>query len=253
MTERNWFALKHKEHVARALERQLDYQERKAERLRDNEKSALASMMRASLNVRKQLEEIKLISLDSKILEVGSGAHGLIFSFGKEFSVGIDPLAVEYAHLFPLWQRKAQTIAALGEQLPFADASFDVVLSDNVIDHAEKPFVIVEELARVLTSGGLLYFTVSVHHPFYSLASDVYGISRALGLRFEISPLADHTVHLTAKKVRKVLVKLPFQIVKEQVRYNSVRNLRIKYFGESLKRVFFKNVLFEAIAVKVNY
>ena len=30
---------------------------------------------------------------------------------------------------------------------------------------------IVRELARILVSGGLLYFTVNVHHPVYAVAA----------------------------------------------------------------------------------
>ena len=63
--------------------------------------------------------------------------------------------------------------------------SFDIVLCDNVVDHAEDPRRIVEEICRVLTPGGLLYFTVNVHHPFYHVAATLHAGWRALGLPFE--------------------------------------------------------------------
>src|SRR3712207_7148876 len=50
-----------------------------------------------------------------------------------------------YAVLFPAWQGRARTIAAGGEALPFDDGAFDVVLCDNVVDHATNPRRIVEE------------------------------------------------------------------------------------------------------------
>jgi hypothetical protein len=58
----------------------------------------------------------------------GSGAHGLVFFFGAMRGVGVDPLAADYATLFPAWQPRARTVAAAGERLPFGDASFEVVL-----------------------------------------------------------------------------------------------------------------------------
>ena len=65
---------------------------------------------------------------------------GLIFFFGTTRGVGCDLLSWDYAALFPAWQGRARTIAAAGERLPFADASFDIVLScDNVVDQAKVP------------------------------------------------------------------------------------------------------------------
>ena len=123
----------------RALERQLAYQRAKAERVRGHEVELMASMAARSAEVRARLDRVGPIVPNARVLEVGSGAHGLIFFFEGAERVGVDPLADEYRALFPAWQERAQTVAAFGEQLPFTDASFDVVLCDNVVDHAERP------------------------------------------------------------------------------------------------------------------
>src|SRR4051812_3506104 len=149
----------------RARERQLDYQRAKAASARGHEAEYVAAMRARSARVRDKLERVRAVPDDARVLEVGSGAHGLVFFFGTTRGVGVDPLADEYAALFGAWQQRVRTIAAAGEHLPFADASFDVVLCDNVVDHAEDPPAIVRELARVLAAGGLLFFTVNVHHP----------------------------------------------------------------------------------------
>lgn len=245
-----WLTKKHEKRAARALERQREYQAKKSRALNGNEKSAVISMMQRSQHVKKLVEAVKPFSADARILEVGSGAHGLIFEWGARFAVGVDPLAVEYAEYFPHWQRKVFTIAAGGEALPFADASFDVVLSDNVIDHAEKPLQIIEELVRVLQPGGVLYFTVNVHHPFYAAASGIYGVYKSFGMPFEITPFADHTVHLTTEKVDGAFAKLPLEIVQRTVRQIDSGSVAARHAGDKLKRVFFKNALFELIAVR---
>ena len=211
-------------------------------------------MRERSAAVRARLEAVQPIPATARALEVGSGAHGLIFHFEAARKVGVDPLADEYRTLFPAWQGRAETVAAFGEHLPFEDGSFDVVLCDNVVDHAESPRAIVEELARVLVPGGLFYFTVNVHHPLYHLASLAHSAWRSIGVPFEITPFADHTVHLTLGAARRLLKGLPLRIVEErntveQTRRDA-RTLQMRHIGDALKRWFFKNARWEMIAVR---
>ena len=238
----------------RALSRQLEYQNMKATRVRAREADVIAAMSLASQRVRSMLEEVKSVQPDARVLEVGSGAHGLIFSFGARSGVGLDPLAVHYALLFPRWQRKAATVAAVGESLPFADGSFDIVLSDNVVDHAERPAKIVAEIARVLAPAGLVYFTVNVHHPFYAIASTLHNWWNMLGISYEITPFADHTVHLTLDGARRLFNGLPLNVLQERVYLTEakemVRRSPPRHAGDRIKRIFFKNALFEVVAVR---
>jgi len=236
----------------RALERQLQYQQKKAQQLRGREEEVIAAMQRSSRRVRDLLARFGTISEDARVIEVGSGAHGLIFCFGARLGVGIDPLAVSYRKLFPHWQTQATTIAAAGEQLPFRDQSFDVVLCDNVVDHAESPARIVAELARILKRDGLLYFTVNVHHPLYAVAASVHSGWRAAGVPFEIGPFADHTTHLTVTAANKLFARLPLQILSEKTNLDETRargrTQPPRHAGDRLKRVFFKNALYEVVA-----
>jgi len=239
----------------RALERQLAYQERKAEHVRGREDEIVNAMKRSSQRVRELLEAVQPISADARVIEVGSGAHGLIFYFGSGLGIGVDPLAVSYGRLFPNWQRSAQTVAACGESLPFADRSFDVVLCDNVVDHAESPKKIVGELARVLAPGGLLYFTVNIHHPVYSVAAGLHSSWRAIGVPYEVGPFADHTIHLTLEAATSLFDKLPLQILSSKSNIDEARAKACKqpprHIGDRLKRVFFKNALYEVVARRI--
>src|SRR5687768_7263065 len=146
----NWSERKRHERGRRALERQLDYQEKKAAAIGEHEDELVRTNFLRSQQVRQRLEAVRPLKDTDRVLEVGSGAHGLIFGLANKFGIGVDPLAVHYKRLFPKLQSDARTLAAIGEQLPFADAAFDVVLSDNVIDHAERPLAIVDEIVRVL-------------------------------------------------------------------------------------------------------
>ena len=256
MAERNGQAETAKRRRARrALERQLDYQRAKAARARGHEQDYVEAMRQRSARVREKLESVRAIPPDARVLEVGSGAHGLVFFFGTERGVGCDPLACDYAALFPAWQHRARTIAAAGERLPFADASFDVVLCDNVVDHAEDPAAIARELARVLAPGGLLYFTVNFHHSVYSAAARLHSAWNAAGLGLEIGPFADHTVHLTLDGARSLFDNLPLRVIDESGNVSdakrAARQRPPRHAGDRLKRLFFKNALYELVAERI--
>lgn len=252
-TGSGWFERNLDLRARRALERQLDYQQHKAAGLGDDDDLGRTIFLRAQ-QIRQKISAVRPVSNTDKVLEVGSGAHGLVFGFGNSFGVGIDPLAVHYKRLFPRWQINSATAAAIGEQLPFADDSFEIVLSDNVIDHARDPISIVDEIVRVLKPGGVLYFTVNVHHPFYELASRAHGLWNAAGLKLELSAFADHTVHFTEDRISKAFLQRPVDMIirsstvaETKKSQRSAKNLRPHAI---LKKLFFKNALFELIAVK---
>ena len=251
-----WFDKKRRERGRRALERQLEFQERKAVGIAETSDELAHTIFLRSQAIRQRLNAIRPLTDAEKVLEVGSGAHGLIFGFAANLAIGVDPLAVDYKRLFPRWQQDSKTIAAIGEQLPFDDGAFDIVMSDNVIDHAEDPEKILHEIIRVLRPGGLLYFTVNIHHPVYDLASRLHGAWNAVGLRLELSAFADHTVHFTEQRIREIFSRLP--LAEPSIRTTVIetkaafKKLRPTHPEILLKRLFFKNALFEATAIRAN-
>ncbi len=251
----NWGESTRRKLAQRALARQLAYQQRKAEHLRGREDDVISAMMRSSRRVRDTLEGFQPIKPEARVIEVGSGAHGLIFYFGSPHGIGVDPLAVSYRNLFPRWQNCAPTVAAVGESLPFPDQSFDVVICDNVVDHAESPAQIVRELVRILGHGGLLYFTVNVHHPVYAVAAGVHSTWRAVGVPYEVGPFADHTKHLTLEAAERLFNGLPLQLLSAKSNVDEARARARKqpprHVGDRLKRVFFKNALYEVVARRI--
>jgi SAM-dependent methyltransferase len=247
-----WLDSSRRKLAERALERQLAYQQGKAEHLRGHEEEVISAMTRSSRRVRELLETFQPIEADARVIEVGSGAHGLIFHFGAQHGIGVDPLAVSYKSFFPRWQNCAPTVAAVGESLPFQDRSFDVVLCDNVVDHAESPSGIVRELVRILKPGGLLYFTVNVHHAVYAVVAGVHSTWRAAGVSYEVGPFADHTTHLTIEAAECLFQGLPLRVLSSKSNIDEAkaraRKKPPRHVGDRLKRLFFKNALYELVA-----
>ena len=249
---RRWLDDARRLQARRALVRQLASQERKARAVAGREEQVAGLLVERWERVRHRLERVRPGCTGSLLVEVGSGAHGLVFGRRDGPAVGVDPLAARYATLFPAWQRSVPTVAAAGEHLPFGNGSFGVVLCDNVVDHAERPEAIVAEMARILAPGGLLYFTVNVHHRLYGIVSSAHRAWNAAGIRFEIKPFADHTVHLSPAQARALFDGGPLRIRWEQIHMAEARERASRRPLWSLRdlpgRLFFKNALFEMIA-----
>jgi len=60
------------------------------------------------------------------------------------------------------------------EDLPYANGSFDLVLSDQVLEHTEQPFVAMREAARVLKPGGLMAHTTCFLNPVHDDPGDYW-------------------------------------------------------------------------------
>lgn len=56
-------------------------------------------------------------------------------------------------------------VAGIGEQLPFRDASFDLVICTQVLSYASSPSQVLAEIQRVLKPGGILYLTAPAIFP----------------------------------------------------------------------------------------
>jgi len=108
---------------------------------------------------------------DKLVLDVGCGLGGKLRFYAKEGAarvVGVDlrfQSALAAAQLAESDSSITSTAVADGARLPFADNSFDLVVSVNVLEHVADPEAMLDECRRVLRYRGrlLLHFP-----PFYS-------------------------------------------------------------------------------------
>lgn len=63
-------------------------------------------------------------------------------------------------------------------RLPFADASFDAVLCNQVLEHVSEPAALVGELARVLRPGGVLLLTTPQTWGLHHVPHDYFRFTR---------------------------------------------------------------------------
>jgi ubiquinone/menaquinone biosynthesis C-methylase UbiE len=103
----------------------------------------------------------------ASILEVGCGQGWLLKDTGEAHPnarlVGIDmrPEALEFAReLVP----RGEFLLQDAHELPFDDASFDLVICSDVLEHVENPAAVVGEIRRV--SRGFAVIAVP-HEPFF--------------------------------------------------------------------------------------
>lgn len=72
-----------------------------------------------------------------------------------------------YVNLDVVRHPSMTTVAGDGHFLPFRDNCFDIILCEAVIEHCKKPWIVVEELFRVLKKGGFIYVDAAFMQPLH--------------------------------------------------------------------------------------
>ncbi len=135
---------------------QLDFDRRVAEFVRHR---------KVHPDILQQLVGSGLLGPETRVLDVGSGtgnyAAALSEATGCRMS-GIDPSAqmLDHARGVVSWESLTQGSAEL---LPFANASFDLVMSTDVIHHVRDRDAYFQEAARVLRGGGQIVTVTDSH------------------------------------------------------------------------------------------
>ena len=109
------------------------------------------------------------VTPDSRVLDLGCGRGGVVELFWRDvkLAAGLDPdspsLTEHRAPGMPI-------LRGVGEHLPFAGESFDLVVCLWVLEHVREPQTVLREVARVLRPGGhFVFLTPNLRHPLLLL------------------------------------------------------------------------------------
>jgi SAM-dependent methyltransferase len=93
--------------------------------------------------------------LNKDVLEIGCGPSGIIFQIDTAKSrIGVEPMDLNNLIDAEDFWKKTIVKKGVGEELPFEDNSFDIVISFNALDHAINPERVIQEAHRVLRDNG---------------------------------------------------------------------------------------------------
>lgn len=110
-------------------------------------------------------ETIARLSLapGARLLDIGCGTGALLeklaLNFPQATLVGVDPVSEMLAIARGRLPASTELSGGWAEELPFADDSFDMVVSCNAFHYIRQPVETLKEMTRVLRPGGELVIT----------------------------------------------------------------------------------------------
>lgn len=137
-------------------------------------------------------QRLPLLAAQPKVvLDLGCGTGADIRWLRKHYSraqvIGLDltPAMLKPARRRTGLWRRASLVAADAQQLPFRDASIDLVLSNMMLPWCQQPHQVFQEIHRVLSPGGTVLFTTAGPDTlleYRQLWSEPESMRRAFGL-----------------------------------------------------------------------
>jgi len=195
-------------------------------------------------------------SVESIILDLGAGA-GIVrqmdFRGNAAYICGVDldPRVVDNPML------DEGRVSDAGE-IPYDDNYFDIVFSDNVLEHLDQPLDVFEEVNRVLKPGGLFIFKTPnkwhympiiarlTPHSFHKFVNKIRG-------RAEVDTFPTRYRANTKRDVTKLAIKSGFSvdsIMRLEGRPEYLRIVWFTYiFGVAYERIVNSSKLFEWMRV----
>jgi len=148
-------------------------------------------------------------------------------------------------------------VCAAGEALPFPTASFDLILSHEVLEHVRDDRLAAQEMVRALKPlGRIVVFVPNRGYPF-----ETHGVYWRGAYRFGNIPLvnylpdrwrnrlAPHVRAYTARSLAELFAGLPVRIVRKEIVFGAYDNIiaRRPSIGKALRSVlqFLENTPFK--------
>jgi SAM-dependent methyltransferase len=197
----------------------------------------------------RRLEMVRRWSdLSGRILDDGCGLGTYLEAFGP-FSQHRFGLEVEIERALEARPRAEGVVQAAGERLPFTSNSFDVVLSNEVLEHVADDRQALAEMVRVTRRGGRIlvycpnrWYPVEQHGVFWR---GRYHFGNIPFVNYLPDPLRDrlapHVRTYTARKLRRLYARLPVKVIHYSRIFGGYDNIEARWpqIGRLLKDLLY--------------
>jgi ubiquinone/menaquinone biosynthesis C-methylase UbiE len=181
-----------------------------------------------------------------KVFEIGVGLGAYLSRLAEDAqqAIGLD---VELERAQEAHQLVNQIICGVGENLPFPANSFDMLLSNEVLEHVQDDRKSIEEMVRTLKPGGrMIIFCPNRGYPF-----ETHGVYWRGNYRFGNIPmvnylpnyyrnkLAPHVRAYTRNQLEKLFKGLPVKFVSRAIIFGAYDNIIARHpgFGNFLRKL----------------
>lgn len=158
---------------------------------------------------------------NAHILEAGLGLGMYASQLARRYTPHVAGLDIEFERVHAAQEEIPAVVVAEGEYMPYPDHAFDVVFSNEVIEHVADDRAFAKEMVRVTRSGGhVALFCPNRWYPFethghYWKGDYHFGntpLINYLPNRWR-NQLAPHVRAYTADGIRAVFADLPVKVV----------------------------------------
>ncbi len=175
-------------------------------------------------------------NLHGRLLDNGCGI-GMYLEHLRPYVADLVGLEYEFERARQAHTRAEQVVNAASEALPFPDASFDIILSHEVLEHVSDDRLAVQEMVRVLRPGGRLILFVPNRgypfetHGFYWRGRYHFGnipLVNYLPRRLR-DRLAPHVRVYTRSELAQLFSGLPVRFVMRSIIFGAYDNVIARY------------------------
>jgi SAM-dependent methyltransferase len=172
----------------------------------------------------------------------GLGSYMLRLQNTENVTVGLD---VEFERTLEARQKNERILCGVGEYLPFPTGSFDLILSNEVIEHVQSDKKAVSEMVRTLKPGG----RIVLFCPNRGYGFETHGIFWRGQYHFGNIPLvnylprrwrdrlAPHVNVYTRRDLQKLFTGQPVKIISKRTIFGAYDNIirRRPALGKALR------------------
>lgn len=175
----------------------------------------------------------------SKVLDIGCGS-GVMAEKIKLLGHDVEGIDISEEAIEKLKEKNIDgKVVDVNKDLPFKDASFDIVWCSDLIEHVQSPGFLLDEIHRVLKKDGILLLTT---------CNSAYFIFRLMHLFGQTCSEIQHPYHFhffSLRSLKKLLTSRKFKVLERLG-----RNTPIIFPKKILKPLFFLPLLTEKRVLK---